>query len=51
MDGKKPEKTKCVRITVDTHQKAKEFVGAKIKIGAFVDEATLEKIKKEKSKK
>jgi hypothetical protein len=51
MSDKKNKNTKCVRISENTHQEVVKHVGDKIKIGAFVDEASLEKIKKEKAKK
>lgn len=50
MEKKEKKETVCVRVTKDTHKKAKDHVGDKIKIGAFFDEAGLEKIQKEKSK-
>jgi hypothetical protein len=40
-----------IHITKATHKEAKEFVGEKVKIGAFADEAIKEKIKKESKEK
>lgn len=51
MTAVKKEKTKSLKITESTHKKAKDFIGVKIKIGAFADEAIIEKIEKEKTKK
>ena len=45
MSNKK--KTELVRISGSTHAKAKKHTGKKIKLGAFSDEAILEKIEKE----
>lgn len=47
----KKEKTALVRISGSTHAKAKTHTGKKIKLGAFSDEAILEKIEKEKQSK
>jgi len=44
------KKTKCIRITEDTHSDLVGVAGSKIKIGAYADEAIREKIKREKSK-
>ncbi len=48
---KKSKKTKCVRISEQTHQETIALLGDKIKIGAYADEALREKNKKEKLKK
>jgi hypothetical protein len=51
VEGKKIKKTKCVRISEETHKETMDILGDKIKIGAYADEAIREKNKKEKSKK
>lgn len=50
MEKSKSKKTKCIRVSEDAHKATKEFIGAKIKIGEFTNEALFEKIKKEKTK-
>lgn len=51
MGENKPKKTKCIRVTEETHRETIWIVGTKIKIGAYADEALREKNKKEKAKK
>lgn len=48
---KKNKKTKCIRVSEETHGETLEIIGEKTKIGAYTDEALREKNKKEKSKK
>jgi hypothetical protein len=43
---KKNKKTKCVRISEQTHRETIDILGEKIKIGAYADEALREKNKK-----
>ena len=51
MEENKKEETVCVRIRKSTHAKAKDHLGIKTKIGAYTDEALIEKIEKEKKEK
>lgn len=51
MDDRETKKTKCIRVTEETHKETVSILGDKIKIGAYADEALREKNKKEKAKK